>query len=96
MLVSLSTVLVSGFGVGLCLFVFARVVEMRGLVMMVGRSVMMGGRLMVMLAGRMLGFCHGAVPPERIEKTRFRLQLGWGQFLWGGNSARGSHCPPRS
>ena len=54
----LFTVLMSGFGVRLRLFVLAHVVEMGGLVMMVGRSVMICGRLMVMLTSRMLGFCH--------------------------------------
>ena len=61
----LLTVLVSGVGVRLGLFVLAHVVEMGRLVMMVRRSVMMCGRLMVMLTGRMLVFRHDGVPSDR-------------------------------
>ena len=58
-LVSLLAMFVSRFSVILRLFVLAKI--------------MMKGSLMMMLTGRMLRFCHGAIPPNRSWKTDARL-----------------------
>ncbi len=65
-LVPVLAVLVSRFGVFLRLLVLAKIVMMRGLMMMVGGGVVMSRGLMMMLTGRMLGgLCHGGFPPNR-------------------------------
>ena len=59
-LVCLLPMLVSRFGVLLCLFVLAEIMMMGGLMVMMGGCMVMSGRLKMMLTGRMLrGFCHG-------------------------------------
>jgi hypothetical protein len=60
--------LMSSLGVLLRFFVLAQFMVMGRLMMMMGGSVMMGGCLEMMLACRVLGLCHGAVPPNRNEK----------------------------
>ena len=63
-LVGLLAMLVSRFGVLLCLFVLAEIMMMGGLMVMMRGCVVMSGRLMMMLTGRMLwGFCHGVFLP---------------------------------
>jgi len=89
-LVPLLAMLMRGLGVLLRLLVLADFMVMCGLVVMMGGGMVMGGCLQMMLAGWVLGFCHG-VPSDRIEKTRFRLQLRCGEVSLGGNSDRGSH-----
>ena len=69
MLVPLLAMLMSGLGVLLRLLVLAELMVMGGLMMMMGGGMVMGGRLQMMLAGGVLRFCHGAVPPDRTEKT---------------------------
>ena len=60
-LVRLGAVLMSGGGVGLRLFMFAHLMEVGGLMMVMGGGLMMGRRLEMMLARRMLGLCYWAV-----------------------------------
>jgi hypothetical protein len=68
-LMSSLTVLVSGVRVLLRLVVLACIVEVSGLQMVMGRGLMMGGRLMMMLARRMLGLrCHDVVPLDFSEE----------------------------
>jgi hypothetical protein len=56
---SLLTVLMSGFGVLLRLFVLAKIVMMSRLMMVMGGGVVMSSGLMMMITGRMLrGLCH--------------------------------------
>jgi hypothetical protein len=76
-------------GVILRLFVLAKIMMMGGLMMMMGCGVMMSGGLMMMLTGRMLGLCHGAIPPNRSWKTMCRLQLRYGAASLLGNRAPG-------
>jgi hypothetical protein len=71
-LVSLLAMFVSRFSVLLRLFVLAKIMMKGSLMMMRGRMVM-SGSLMMMLTGRMLRFCHGAIPPDRSWKTDARL-----------------------
>jgi hypothetical protein len=71
-LVSLLAMFVSRFSVILRLFVLAKIMMKGSLMMMRGRMVM-SGSLMMMLTGRMLRFCHGAIPPDRSWKTDARL-----------------------
>jgi hypothetical protein len=75
-LVSLLAMFVSRFSVILRLFVLAKIMMKGSLMMMRGRMVM-SGSLMMMLTGRMLRFCHGAIPPNRSWKTDVRLWLGY-------------------
>ena len=51
----------SRFGVRLSLFVLANIMVMSGLMMMMCGCVVMSGRLMMVLASRVL--CHVAIPP---------------------------------
>jgi hypothetical protein len=44
---------------------------------MMRRRMVMSGSLMMMLTGRMLRFCHGAIPPNRSWKPDVRLWLGY-------------------
>jgi hypothetical protein len=88
-LMSLLAMFVGRVGVILRLFVLAKIMMMGGLMMMMGRGVMMSGGLMMMLTGRMLGLCHGAIPPNRSWKTMCRLQLGYGAASLLGNPAAG-------
>jgi hypothetical protein len=85
---SLLAMLVGRVGVILRLFVLAKIMMMGGLMMMMGCGVMMSGGLMMMLAGRMLGLCHGAIPPNRSCKTMCR-QLRYGAASLLGNPATG-------
>ena len=73
-LVPLLAMLMCGLGVLLRLLVLAELMVMGGLVVMMGGGMVMRGCLQMMLAGRGLGFCHGAVPSDRIEK-RIRYSL---------------------
>ena len=85
-LMSLLAMFVGRVGVILRLFVLAKIMMMGGLMMMMGCGVMMSGGLMMMLTGRMLGLCHGAIPPNR---SMCRLQLRYGAASLLGNPATG-------
>jgi hypothetical protein len=88
-LMSLLAMFVGRVGVILRLFVLAKIMMMGGLMMMMGCGVMMSGGLMMMLTSRMLGLCHGAIPPNRSWKTMCRLQLRYGAASLLGNRAPG-------
>jgi hypothetical protein len=77
MLVSLLAMFVSRFSVILRLFLLAKIMMKGSLMMMMRRRMVMSGSLMMMLTGRMLRFCHGAIPPNRSWKTDVRLWLGY-------------------
>jgi hypothetical protein len=59
---------VSRFSVILRLFLLAKIMMKGSLMMMMRRRMVMSGSLMMMLTGRMLGFCHGAIPPTGLGK----------------------------
>jgi hypothetical protein len=92
---SLLAMFVGRVGVILRLFVLAKIMMMGGLMMMMGCGVMMSGGLMMMLTGRMLGLCHGAIPPDRSWKPMCRLQLRYGRFLFSATPLPGAVKPVR-
>jgi hypothetical protein len=70
MFVSRFAMFVSSLGMLLRFFVLAKIVMMCGLMMMVGRGVMIRGGLMMMLAGWMLRrLCHVVFLPNESVKT---------------------------
>jgi len=78
-LVRLGAVLMSSGGVDLRLFVFAGLMEVGGLIVVVGGGLMMGRRFVMMLARRMLGF-HGAVSfyPLGVNQIQLAFRIGEG------------------
>jgi hypothetical protein len=82
-------------GVILRLFVLAKIMMMGGLMMMMGCGVMMSGGLMMMLTGRMLGLCHGAIPPNVPGKLCAGCSFDMGRLLFSATPLPGAVKPVR-
>jgi hypothetical protein len=67
--------------VGLRLFMFAGLVEVGGLIMVMGSGLMMGRRFVMMLARRMLGVCHSAVSFCLFGEKHVPCASKWRRFL---------------